>query len=93
MQYALLDFLRTSLIPELCSDISAGTARNAHLILVAVAAVRAFPDQFAIVIFHDLDFSIVTADHAEEEIEHLEISEEEAKEAGEGTEETVANEE
>ena len=37
--------------------------------------------------------SIVTADHAEEEAEHLEISEEEAREAGEGTEETVANEE
>ncbi len=37
--------------------------------------------------------SIVTADHAEEEAEHLEISEEEAKEAQEEAAETVANEE
>ena len=62
MKYALLDLLRTSLIPKLCSDVSACTAGNAHLILITVAAVRALPDQLAGSFFlDDLDLSVVTA--------------------------------
>ena len=41
MQHTVADFLRPSLVPELGSDIAAGTACNRHLVLVTVAAVRA----------------------------------------------------
>ena len=54
------DFLRASLVPELCSDISAGTAGNGHLILIVVSAVRALPDQLTGLILDDLDLAIVT---------------------------------
>ena len=61
MQHALLNLLGTSLIPELSSDISAGTTRNAHLILIPIAAIRAFPDQLAAsLFFHDLNLSVIT---------------------------------
>ena len=64
MQYSLLDFLGTSLIPELGSDVTAGTASHAHLILIAVAAVRALPDELAASLFiHNLDLPIVSALH------------------------------
>ena len=52
MQNALFDFLRSALIPELGSDIAAGTSGNIHLILVAVSAVRAFPDELAVLVGH-----------------------------------------
>lgn len=61
MQHAILDFLRPALIPELGSDVAAGTSRYEELILVAVAAVRAFPDQLAGVVGHDLDLTVVAA--------------------------------
>ena len=54
------DFLSSSLVPELCSDVSAGTAGNGHLILIVVSAVRALPDQLTGLILDDLDLAIVT---------------------------------
>ena len=45
MKYTFLDLLCTSLIPELCSNITAGTACDTHLVLITVTAVWAFPDQ------------------------------------------------
>ena len=55
---AILDFLRTTLVPELRTNISAGTARNVHLILIAVFTMRALPHQFA-VILNNLDLAII----------------------------------
>ena len=40
MQHSLLDLLRPSLVPELGSDIAAGTSRHVQLVLIPVAAVR-----------------------------------------------------
>ncbi len=53
------DFLSSSLVPELGSDVSAGTAGNGHLVLIAVSAVRALPDQLAGLILDNLDLSVV----------------------------------
>ena len=61
VQYPVFDFLSTSLIPELGSDITTGSAGNAHFSLILISTVRAFPDQFAGLVFFDLDFSIVSA--------------------------------
>ena len=60
VQHPLFDFLRPSLVPELCPDITAGTSRHIHFILVAVAAVGAFPQELS-VLFHNLDLACVTA--------------------------------
>ena len=59
---SVLDFLCTALVPELGADVAAGSSCDAHLVLVAVAAVRAFPDEFAGFIFDDADFSITARD-------------------------------
>ena len=64
MQYAVFDFLGTALIPELGADVAAGSSGDAHFVLVAIAAVRAFPDELAVFVFDDLDLSIIAADHA-----------------------------
>ena len=61
MQNALLDFLCTALVPELGSDITAGTAGNIHCVLIGISAARAFPDQLFVFIFNDLDLSVITA--------------------------------
>ena len=64
MQYAVFDLLGTALIPELGADVAAGPSGDAHFVLVAIAAVRAFPDELAVFVFDDLDLSIIAADHA-----------------------------
>ena len=60
VHYTVADFLRATLIPELGTDVSAGAASNVQFILIAVAAVGAFPHQLA-VIFYDLDFAVIAA--------------------------------
>ena len=64
MQHAFLDLLSAALVPELGADIAAGAAGDIHLVLIAVAAVGAFPDQLA-VILHDGYLAIEAADLAE----------------------------
>ena len=61
MQHAVADFLRPSLVPELGSDVTAGTACHRHLVLVTVAAVRALPDQLTCLILDDFDLTVVAA--------------------------------
>ena len=61
MQDAVLDFLRAALIPELGADIPAGSTGNMHLALVAVAAIGAFPNEFAGFVFDDFDFAGIAA--------------------------------
>ena len=61
MQNPVADFLRSSLIPELRTNIAAGAACDIHPALVGVAALRAAPDQFAGVILDNLDFAVETA--------------------------------
>jgi len=56
---SVLDLLCTSLIPELGSDITAGTSCNEESVLVAVAAVRALPHQLAIIVCHDLNLAVI----------------------------------
>ena len=65
MQHAILNFLCASLVPELCSNITAGSSGNAHLVLVAVAAVRALPDQLAVLVLFNLDLSVISANITE----------------------------
>ena len=48
MQHAVADFLRPALVPVLGADVAAGSARNVHLRLVGVAALRADPDQLSV---------------------------------------------
>ena len=60
MQDTVLDLLRAALIPELRADVAAGAAGNVQLVLVAVAALGALPDQLAVVL-DDLDLAVVAA--------------------------------
>lgn len=64
MQNPLPNFLRASLIPELRTDIPAGTPCHIHLILVGIAAVRTLPDKLPVRIFHDLNLPVIIADLA-----------------------------
>ena len=61
MQYPVLDLLGPSLVPELGSDITAGSSCHKHLILIVVAAVRALPDQLAGFVLLDQDLSVISA--------------------------------
>ena len=59
MQYPLFYLLGASLIPELGSDISAGTSCHIHLILICVAAIGTFPDELAVGIRNNLNLSVI----------------------------------
>ena len=61
MQDTIPDLSRTALVPELGADVAAGTSCDIHLRLIGIAAVRAPPDQLVVLIFDDLDFTIVDA--------------------------------
>ena len=61
MQNALLNFLRSALVPELCAYISAGAAGNIHFILVGITAVGATPNEFAVGILYYFNFAVPTA--------------------------------
>ena len=50
---SLLNFLCSALVPELCADITAGAAGYIEFILVAVAAVGAFPNEFSVLVLDD----------------------------------------
>ena len=60
VKHSFFDLLCSSLIPELCSDVSAGTSCNVELALVTVSAMRAFPYELS-VILDDLDLAVVAA--------------------------------
>ena len=61
MQNPVLDFLCSSLIPELGADITAGTSCHKHTVLVTVAAVGAFPNQLAGIVGYNFDFTVISA--------------------------------
>ena len=61
MHYSFFNFLCSSLIPELCSDISTGSSCYIHLCLILVTAVWTLPNQLAMFIAYDLYFSLITA--------------------------------
>ena len=61
MQHSILDLGGAALIPELGADVAAGAAGNVHLVLIRVAAVRAAPDELAVVL-DDLDLAVKAAD-------------------------------
>ena len=63
MQHSVLDLGGSALVPELGTDVAAGAAGDVQLVLVAVVALGAFPDQLA-VLGHDLDLAVVAADLA-----------------------------
>ena len=65
MKYAVFDLLRPALIPELCSDVTTGSSGNKQVVLVTVATVRALPDKLAVLVGHDLNLAVITADLAE----------------------------
>ena len=64
MQYTILNFLSPTLIPELGTDVAAGSASHGHQILIPVSAIRALPDQFAVTVLYNLNLTIVTAGSA-----------------------------
>ena len=60
MQHAVLDLGGAALVPELGADVAAGAAGNVQLVLVAVVALGALPNQLA-VLLHDADLAVVAA--------------------------------
>ena len=61
MKHSFLNLLSSSLIPELCSDISTCSSCNIHLILIAVATIRALPDKLSVIISYNLNLACVAA--------------------------------
>ena len=61
MEHSFLNFLSSTLVPILCSNIAAGSSCNVHLILIAVAALGAFPNELAVVILLNKNLAIKTA--------------------------------
>ena len=59
MQYPLLNFFCSSLIPILSTDISTSSSGNIHLCLVTIATVRTFPHQLFVFVGNNGDFSRV----------------------------------
>ena len=47
MQHPVFDFLGSSLVPELGSDIATSAAGNEQCVGVAITAIWAFPDKFS----------------------------------------------
>lgn len=43
MQYASLDFLGLSLVPEIFTQITAGPARDVHFLMIFIVAIGALP--------------------------------------------------
>ena len=64
MQNSFFNFLCSALIPELRADVSAGSAGNIHFILIGIAAIRAFPNQLAVVILAYFDLAVIPANLA-----------------------------
>ena len=64
MKHAVFDLLRPALIPELCSDVATGSSGYKQVVLVTVATVRALPDKLAVLVGHNLDLAVITADLA-----------------------------
>ena len=60
MKHPLLDLLSASLVPELRADVAASPSRDIHLILIAVAAVGALPEELA-ALLNDRDLAVVAA--------------------------------
>ena len=58
MKNSVLNFPGSTPVPVLRSDVAAGSARNVHLGPVAVLAVRALPNELAVVVL-DLDLAVV----------------------------------
>ena len=61
MEHPFLDFLGPALVPELSSDVAAGSPGHIQLVLVPVAALGAFPHQLAALIRHDLNLAVKSA--------------------------------
>ena len=60
MHHPILDLSRPALVPELRAEVAAGAAADIQRPLIAVAAVRTFPDQLA-VLLGDLYFTVIAA--------------------------------
>ena len=60
VHHPILDLSGAPLIPELRSEVTAGAAAYIQCPLIAVAAVRAFPDQLA-VLLGDLYLAVIPA--------------------------------
>ena len=60
MHNALSYLLCSSLVPELCSDITAGSSCYIELVLIIVAALGAYPYELVISLL-DLDLSVISA--------------------------------
>ena len=61
MQYSILDFLRSALSPVLCADVAAGASCDVHLRLIAIVAMRAFPNQLTRFVRNNLNFTVKAA--------------------------------
>ena len=64
VQHAVADLLGSALVPVLGADVAARPARDVHLRLVGVAALRAGPDELAVGILLDFDLAVEAADLA-----------------------------
>ena len=61
MQYPILYLLCSPLIPELLSDITAGSSCLGKLFLIRISAVWATPLELSVTVFDNLDLSVKAA--------------------------------
>ena len=60
MQYSIRNFLSSTLVPELCSYITAGSSCYIELTLVCITAFWAFPYKLTLILNY-LDFAVKSA--------------------------------
>ena len=65
MKNSILNFACSSLVPILCSYVTAGPSGNVHLGLIAVLAVGALPNKLAVSILNDHDLTVISANLTE----------------------------
>ena len=61
MKHPVSDLLSPSLVPELGSNITAGSAGYKHMVLILISAVGALPDKLSGFILLDCHFSVIAA--------------------------------
>ena len=61
MQYPILNLLCSPLIPELGTDVTAGSSCHGKQVLVCISAVRTAPLKLSVTVFYNLNLSVIAA--------------------------------
>ena len=64
MNVSFFNFLGSALVPVVEANVTTSSPGDIHLVLVSISALRTFPNQLAITIINNLNFSVPTTNLA-----------------------------